>query len=62
MSTVQESIAAHHIGMDVFAISVVTDLAVRDENNPITHEEVLRAAKSAEPKLALLFKELLKSL
>lgn len=62
MSTVQESIAAHHMGMEVFAISVVTDLAVRDENNPITHEEVLRAAKEAEPKLALLFRELLKSL
>lgn len=62
MSTVQESIAAHHMGMNVFAISVVTDLAVRDEHNPITHEEVLQAAREAEPKLALLFKELLLSL
>ena len=59
MSTVQESIAAHHMGMNVFAISVVTDLAIRDENNPITHEEVLKAAKEAEPKLALLFRELI---
>lgn len=59
MSTVQESIAAHHAGMHVFAISVVTDLAIRDENNPITHEEVLKAAKEAEPKLALLFRELI---
>jgi purine-nucleoside phosphorylase len=62
MSTVQESIAAHHMGMNVFAVSVVTDLAVRDEHNPITYEEVLQAAKEAEPKLALLFKELLNSL
>jgi purine-nucleoside phosphorylase len=44
--------------MDVFAISVITDLAAREENNMITHEEVLHAAKLAEPKLALLFKEL----
>ena len=58
MSTVQESIAAHHLGMNVFAISIITDLAVREENSPITHEEVLHAARQAEPKLALLFKEL----
>lgn len=58
MSTVQESIAAHHLGMSVFAISIITDLAVREENSIITHEEVLQAAKHAEPKLALLFREL----
>ena len=58
MSTVQESIVANHMGMQVFAISVVTDLGIREEENIITHEEVLHAAKEAEPKLALLFKEL----
>lgn len=58
MSTVQESIVANHMGMQVFAISVVTDLGIREEENIITHEEVLQAAKEAEPKLAILFKEL----
>jgi purine-nucleoside phosphorylase len=58
MSTVQESIVANHMGMDVFAVSVVTDVGIREEENKITHEEVLEAAKAAEPKLALLFKEL----
>ena len=58
MSTVQENIAANHMGMSVFAISVVTDLGIRADDNIITHEEVLQAAKEAEPKLALLFKEL----
>lgn len=58
MSTVQESIVANHMGMQVFAVSVVTDLGIREEENIITHEEVLQAAKEAEPKLALLFKEL----
>jgi purine-nucleoside phosphorylase len=58
MSTVQESIAANHMGMQVFAISIITDLGIREEENIITHEEVLQAAKEAEPKLALLFKEL----
>jgi len=59
MSTVQETIAACHCGMKVFAVSVVTDLGIREDNNTITHEEVLLAAKEAEPKLTLLFKELL---
>ena len=60
MSTVQETIAAVHCGMKVFAVSVVTDLGIRDNNNVITHEEVLQAAKEAEPKLTLLFTELVK--
>lgn len=60
MSTVQENIAAIHCGMKVFAVSVVTDLGIREDNNVITHEEVLQAAKEAEPKLTLIFKELIK--
>ncbi len=60
MSTVQETIAAVHCGMKVFAISVITDLGIRDEDNIITHEEVLQAAKDAEPKLTLLISELVK--
>lgn len=59
MSTVQETIVAKHAGMRVFAVSVITDLGIREEENPITHEEVLAAAKEAEPKLTNLFKELL---
>jgi len=62
MSTVQETIAAVHSGMQVFAISVITDLGIREEDNIITHEEVLQAAKDAEPKLTLLFTELIKGL
>jgi len=58
MSTVQESIVANHMGMQVFAMSVVTDVGIREEDNVITHEEVLEAAKHAEPKLATIFKEL----
>ncbi len=62
MSTVQENIVAVHCGMKVFATSVITDLGIREEENIITHEEVLQAAKEAEPKLTLLFKELVKCL
>lgn len=62
MSTVQEVIAANHIGMDVFAMSVITDLGIRDEDNIITHEEVLQAAKEAEPKFSSIFRELIASM
>jgi len=59
MSTVQEVIAAVHLGLPVFALCVITDLGIRDQDNIITHEEVLHAAKEAEPKLTYVFKELL---
>ena len=58
MSTVQEAIVANHMGLQVFAISVVTDVGLGEEENKITHEEVLEAARQAEPKLATIFKEL----
>lgn len=61
MSTVQENIVAVHMGLPVFAISVITDLGL-GEHETITHEEVLRAAKQAEPKLAAIFKGLIATL
>ena len=62
MSTVQETITAVQMAIPVFAISVITDLGICDEENKITHEEVLAAAKEAEPKLAYIFKELVAQL
>ncbi|MEO6894995.1 MAG: purine-nucleoside phosphorylase [Ginsengibacter sp.] len=59
MSTVQEVIAAVHLGLPVFAMSVITDVGIREEENTITHEEVLQAANDAEPKLTLIFKQLI---
>ncbi|MBS1756219.1 MAG: purine-nucleoside phosphorylase [Bacteroidetes bacterium] len=62
MSTVQEVITAVHMGLPVFAVSVITDLGIREDENVITHEEVLQAAKEAEPKLTHIFKELVAQL
>lgn len=62
MSTVQEVIAAVHCGMRVFALSVITDIGIREEENVITHEEVLQAAKEAEPKLTAIFTNLIAEL
>jgi purine-nucleoside phosphorylase len=62
MSTVQEVIAARHLGLKVFAMSVITDLGIREEDNLITHKEVLEAAAAAEPRLAGIFKALIAEL
>lgn len=62
MSTVQEVIAAVHSGMKVFAMSVITDIGIRDEENTITHHEVLEAAKQAEPKFSSIFIEMIATL
>lgn len=61
MSTVQENIVAVHMGLPVFAISVITDLGL-GEHDKITHEEVLKAAREAEPRLATIFRELIASI
>lgn len=62
MSTVQEVIAAVHCGMTVFAMSVITDMGIRDEENTITHQEVLDAANAAAPKLTSVFKTMIETL
>jgi purine-nucleoside phosphorylase len=62
MSTVQEVICAVHLGLPVFAMSVITDIGIRNDANTITHEEVLQAANEAEPKLTLIFKQLIAQL
>ena len=62
MSTVQEVIAAVHAGMRVFAMSVITDIGIREVDNIITHEEVLQAAREAEPKLTAIFTNLVHEL
>ncbi len=62
MSTVPEVIVAIHGGLKVFGASIVTDLGIREENNVITHEEVLEAANAAAPKLARLVAALVETL
>lgn len=59
MSTVPEVIAAVHMQIPVFAMSVITDIGIREEENVITHEEVLQAAKEAEPKMTAIVKQLI---
>lgn len=62
MSTVPETITAVHMGLPVFAMSVITDVGLRDDDGVTTHEEVLHAAREAEPAFASLFIELVAQL
>ncbi len=56
MSTVPEVIVAKHMNMDCLGLSVITDMG--DEKNivEVNHEEVLEAAKKAEPHVRKLIK------
>jgi len=58
MSSVQEVIAAVHAGMKVFAMSIISNTGIREEENEVTHEEVLAAAMEAEPKMTAIFREM----
>lgn len=48
MSTVPEVTAAVHSGMKVLGISCITNSAATEHKTPLSHEEVLAAAKSVE--------------
>lgn len=55
MSTVPEVIVANHMGMKVFAASIITDLCDPAKLEPVNIEEIIRIANEAEPKLTRLF-------
>lgn len=62
MSTVPECIVANHMGMRVFAMSIVTDIGDPDNLKPVSLEEIITVASEAEPKLTRIFTELVRSL
>lgn len=58
MSTVPEVIVARHGGMEVFAVSVITDLGVEGVVEKVSHEEVQLAAQKAQPRMMEIMREL----
>src|SRR5690606_38952812 len=58
MSTVPEVIAANHMGLPVFAVSVVTDEGFHADLQPVSLAEIVEVAATAEPKMTLILKEL----
>jgi len=59
MSTVPEVIAARHMGVEVLAISCVTNMAAGILNQKISHEEVLETGAAVRVTLVRLLKALL---
>lgn len=59
MSTVPEVIVARHMELETFGISVITDMGDEENIGEITHNEVLEAARKAEPHVRNLIKELI---
>jgi len=56
MSTVGEVIAARHCGLKVLGISCITDMAIGEELEALTHEQVVEVANKAKPKFIQLVK------
>jgi purine-nucleoside phosphorylase len=62
MSTVPEVIVANHMGLPVFAISVITDEGYTEVLEPVSIDTIIAIAAEAEPKLTLILKELIATL
>jgi len=60
MSTVPEVIAARHMNLKCFAVSIISDLGVPGKIIKILHKHVIDAASAVEPTMTRLIKELIK--
>ncbi|HLO90046.1 MAG: purine-nucleoside phosphorylase [Chloroflexota bacterium] len=60
MSTVPEVIAARHMQIPVFALSIITDLGVVGKISDVSHQMVLEAANKAEPLMTKIIVEMLR--
>lgn len=61
MSTVSEVTAANYCGMRVAGITCITDMAIGDELEPLTHEQVVRVAEETRPKFIALVRASVRS-
>jgi purine-nucleoside phosphorylase len=59
MSTVPEVIAARHMKLKCFAVSIISDLGVPGKIVEITHKHVIDAASAVEPVMTRLIKEMI---
>ena len=62
MSTALEAIAARHAGLEVFGISLVTNLAAGISPVPLSHEEVIEAGRAAGPRISRLLADVIAKL
>lgn len=61
MSTVPEVIVARHMGIEVFGVSVITDLGLPGKMANVSHEEVQAVGRTATPKVMKIVKELIRT-
>jgi purine-nucleoside phosphorylase len=59
MSTIPEVIAARHMGLKCFAVSIISDLGVPGKIVEITHKHVIDAASAVEPVMTRIIKEMI---
>ncbi|MHB1090831.1 MAG: phosphorylase family protein, partial [Ilumatobacteraceae bacterium] len=59
MSTVLETIAARHLGMEVLALSLATNLAAGMNPQPLSGEEVVLVGKAAAERIGVLLRNVL---
>lgn len=62
MSTVPEVTAAHQMEINIFAVSIITDLGVPGRIQKLTHQDVIKAAEKTTPKLTELIINLITGL
>ena len=62
MSTVPEAMLAHSIGLRVAGVSCITNLAAGIGHSVLSHEEVVRLAHDAEPRMKALITEFLREM
>ncbi len=60
MSTVPEVIAARHMSLPVFALSVITDMCTPEHLKKVVLADIMAAAAKAEPRMTHLIKELVR--
>jgi purine-nucleoside phosphorylase len=61
MSTVLETIAARHAGLDVLGISCVTNMAAGVFSQQLSHAEVLETGDRVKPRFVALLTEIIRS-
>ncbi len=62
MSTALEAIAARQSGMEVFGMSLITNMAAGIQKTPLSHQEVIDAGKAAEPVISALLAKIVAAL
>jgi purine-nucleoside phosphorylase len=62
MSTTPEIIAARHMGLPCFAVSIITDLGVEGKIEYTTHESVQKEAAKTEVRMTAIMTELISTI